>query len=153
MATKKKATTKANGRPTRYRADFHPFAVEYMARTGLIDTQMAEAFGIAESTFHKWKQAHPLFAKAIAKGKEEPDALVEASLFQRANGYSHEEAHVMQYQGEPVVVEAIKHYPPDVVACIFWLKNRRPDRWRDKQEVLNTYDDSVKELAKAIREI
>jgi hypothetical protein len=24
-----------------------------------------------------------------------------------------------------------KHYPPDVTACIFWLKNRQPEKWRD----------------------
>jgi hypothetical protein len=136
--TAKKTTRKPGPKgPSKYRADFHPFTVVYMARTGMIDVDMAEAFGVAESTIQKWKQDHPPFAKAITKGKEDPDAQVEASLFQRANGYTHED----------------KHYPPDVVACIFWLKNRRQDRWRDKHELLNTYDDSVKDLAKAIRDV
>ncbi len=31
--------------------------------------------------------------------------------------------------------KVIKQVSPDVTAQIFWLKNRRPDRWRDKQDI------------------
>jgi hypothetical protein len=47
-------------------------------------------------------------------------------------GYSHPDVHVSNYQGEITVTPLVKHYAPDPVACIFWLKNRRPDLWRDK---------------------
>jgi hypothetical protein len=39
---------------------------------------------------------------------------------------------ILQDKGVPIVVPFEQHYPPDTVACIFWLKNRRPDLWRDK---------------------
>jgi hypothetical protein len=29
----------------------------------------------------------------------------------------------------------LEHVPPDVTACIFWLKNRKPADWRDAQRV------------------
>jgi hypothetical protein len=32
-------------------------------------------------------------------------------------------------------VEIVEHYPPDTTACIFWLKNRQPGRWRDRVDV------------------
>jgi len=55
-------------------------------------------------------------------------------LFLRARGYSHEAVKVMSRGGkeEPVMVPYVEHYPPDTTACIFWLKNRRPDLWREK---------------------
>ena len=47
----------------------------------------------------------------------------------------HQEEVIMQYQGKPIRVKTTKHYPPDPTSMIFYLKNRRPDRWRDKQEL------------------
>jgi hypothetical protein len=32
---------------------------------------------------------------------------------------------------KPVYAPYVEHVPPDVTACIFWLKNRDPARWRD----------------------
>lgn len=62
------------------------------------------------------------------------DAKVVASLYKRANGYSHPALDIRTVDGEVVETEYTKHYPPDTVACIFWLKNRRPDLWRDRKE-------------------
>jgi len=141
-----------SGRKTRYNKTM-PIAAQFIARAGVIDKDIAKILGIAESTLHKWKQDHPEFAKAIKKGKEEPDDKVVSALYQRALGYEHAEDKIFQFEGMPVVVPTIKHYAPSTTACIFWLKNRRPEEWRDVQEVLNTYDDTVKELAKAIKNI
>lgn len=126
---------------------------QHLAGLGKIDTEIADAMGIAESTFHKWKKDHPELKKAIKKGKVDPDDQVEKSLFERANGYSHAEDEIFQYKGVAVIVPTIKHYPPDVAACIFWLKNRRPKIWREKQEIQHTFDDSAKLLAESIDKI
>ena len=45
---------------------------------------------------------------------------------------------------EPIVVESERYYPPDTAAQIFWLKNRRPERWRDKQEQKVDLTEAVK---------
>jgi hypothetical protein len=36
---------------------------------------------------------------------------------------------------KPVIVPYIEHVPPDVTACLFWLKNRDPQHWRDSQQL------------------
>ena len=76
----------------------------------------------------------------------EADANIGKSLYDRASGYTHPEVKLFtQYEeGELKVIEheIAKHYPPDVTAMIFWLKNRHPDKWRDKQEIEHTGDES-----------
>jgi hypothetical protein len=56
-------------------------------------------------------------------------------LAQRAIGY---EVDVIEKKvlsdGKVVPYKVRKHYPPDVTACIFWLKNRNPKQWRDVQD-------------------
>jgi transposase-like protein len=129
---------KKNGRPTTYRAGYARLAF-WMARAGMTNEQMAEELGIATSTLYKWKDKYPEFSEAIKKSRKEPDRQVEQSLFQRALGYDYEESKVVVEDGKPKRVERTKKFvPPDVVACIFWLKNRKPDRWRDKQQFEHT---------------
>lgn len=101
---------------------------------GLIDSELARFFEVTERTLHNWKIRHPEFFHAIKKGRAMADGEVAASLYHRAIGYSHPEDKIMQYQGEPVVVKTTRHYPPEPVAAIFWLKNRRPDKWSDKPQ-------------------
>ena len=60
------------------------------------------------------------------------DDRVERSLYHRAVGYSFESEKIFHHQGEVVRVPIIEHVPPDVGAAMSWLKNRRPDKWRDK---------------------
>lgn len=59
---------------------------------------------------------------------------MEQSLFRKATGYTHASEKVFQFQGEIVRADTVEHYAPDTTAMIFWLKNRQPDRWRDKRE-------------------
>jgi hypothetical protein len=57
------------------------------------------------------------------------------SLYQRACGYTHKEEKVFCNQGEITTHVVDKHYPPETTACVFWLKNRKPDDWRDLRNV------------------
>lgn len=127
-------TAGAGGRPTSYKPEYCELAYNYCL-LGATDVQLASFFDVAESTIHKWKHDFPEFSESLKRGKAEADARVAAATFHRATGYSHQEDKIFLHDGEPVVVTTVKHYPPDPVSCIFWLKNRQPERWTDKQKI------------------
>jgi hypothetical protein len=95
--------------------------------------------GVAYSTFRSWLDRFPALMAALKKGKEPVDIEVENALLKRATGYDYEETvtEIRVINGEPqdFTKKIVKHMPPDTTAQIFWLKNRRPDKWRDKQDV------------------
>lgn len=124
------------GRPSKYKPEYN-LAAEYMARNGLTDAEIAEKLGISEATITNWKNDYPEFLASLKRGKAEPDENVEKSLYQRAIGYDHKAVKIfMPANAEaPVYADYTEHWPPDVTAQIFWLKNRRPERWREKQDV------------------
>lgn len=97
--------------------------VEGWARTGLSDEQIAKNIGINVSTLYEWKNRFSEFAEALRKGKEVVDFEVENALLKSATGYT-----VIENDRE-------KHIPPNPTAIIFWLKNRKPDVWRDRKDI------------------
>ena len=122
--------------------------IEGWCRDGKIDKDIAESIGISLSTFYQWQINYPEFAEAIKKGKAPVDIKVENALLKRALGYDYEEV-VTEIEiipgrkdadGKPIekkhIRKTTKHIPPETAAGIFWLKNRRPDKWRDKIEQL-----------------
>ena len=134
-----------NGRYTEWLTDDGLLRIEGWAREGLIDSQIAHNMGICYSTFKEWLTRFPAMSVSLKKGKAPVDLEVENALFRRAIGYDYEETVTEVVQGaDGAEREHIrrhrKHMPPDVTAQIFWLKNRRPDRWRDKVEAPNTED-------------
>lgn len=120
-------------RPTSYRKEFAE-QVKKLAMLGLTDEQLATYFDVGVVTIRNWKAKYPEFLSALKDGKDHADAEVARSLYQRATGYSHEAVKIFNDQGSPLLVPYIERYPPDTTACIFWLKNRRPKEWRDRQE-------------------
>ncbi len=68
--------------------------------------------------------------------KEVCDDRMERSLYHRGVGYSHEAGKVFLNRDDEIVEHKyIEHYPPDPTSMIFFLKNRRPDRWGDSQNI------------------
>lgn len=124
----------AGGHPTDYKPEYCEQAYK-LCLLGAKDTQLADFFEVTEQTINNWKKAHPEFFESLKRGKISADAEIAESLFHRGKGYSHHEDKIFQYEGTPIVVPTIKHYPPDTAACMAWLKNRQPDIWREKQEV------------------
>lgn len=118
------------GRPSQ-KKNISPAMFEALASLCLTDAQIAKVFDVTEMTICRWKKDEAIML-ALKKGKEIADARVERTLFERAIGYTHPEEVIMQYQGNIIKTETLKHYPPDVLACIFWLKNRKPAEWRDR---------------------
>lgn len=121
----------ARGRPSSYRTEFAELAGR-LALLGLTDAEIAGVLGTSEVTVNAWKKEQPAFAQALNDGKAVADSRVVESLYQRALGYSHKSVKIFNANGAPLVVPFLEHYPPDAVACIFWLKNRQPKLWRDK---------------------
>jgi transcriptional regulator with XRE-family HTH domain len=122
------------GRPTKFSPDTIR-QIEICAKKGWTNAEIAELIGVTERTIYNWLKNNPDFFHALNEWKEAADAKVERSLYERAMGYSHPEDKIFNNGGEEMVIQTMKHYPPDTTAAIFWLKNRKREQWRDQQHV------------------
>lgn len=100
--------------------------IEGWARDGLTDEQIARNMGINPATLYEWKKKYPKIAESLKRSKDVADRQVENALFKNA-------------------------ISGNITAQIFWLKNRKPDKWRDKQEyedrtAIDKLDGILKEL-------
>ncbi len=114
--------------------------IEGWARDGLTDKQIAHNIGITEQTLNNWKKRFPSLFESLKRGKEVIDRQVENALLKRALGYEYEEVKQIVEKDEMGKdrkrVEKIKKVVlPDTTAQIFWLKNRKPEQWRDKHNI------------------
>ena len=134
--------------------------IQGWARDGLIDKDIAHNIGIGYSTLREWKKLYPEIGEALRKGKEVVDRIVENALFKSAIGF-------MQKIKKPVRIREVEYDPktgkkiresekwvqveeeiyiaPQVTAQIFWLKNRKPDQWREKNDLTLTPSNGVLE--------
>lgn len=120
------------GRPTKYKAEYAEQARK-LCLLGSTDADLADFFEVPESTINNWKKAHPEFMESIKKGKAIADATVADRLYKRATGYEHQAVKIFNNGGEKMVVPYTERFAPDTTAAIFWLKNRQPASWRDRQ--------------------
>ncbi len=105
-------------------------------KKGKTNAQVAKIMGVSLRALYYWKSKNPDFMHAIKEAKDIADDIVEACLYSRATGYNYNEEKVFCDKfGNITHAKVRKHHPPDVTAQIFWLKNRRPERWREKLEV------------------
>lgn len=125
------------GRPTSYRDEFAKQA-ERLCELGATDIELADFFEVDVRTIYRWKHENDEFCQAVKVGKDVCDDRVERSLYQRAVGYTFESEKVFQFQGQIVRADTREHIPPDAGAAMNWLKNRRGEQWRDKQDVEHT---------------
>ena len=126
------------GRPTKYKEEYC-IQAEKLCKKGFIDVEIADFFEVDVSTLNRWKEAHPEFRESLKDGKRHSDSKVEDSLYNRALGYEFQEVKE-ELEGGTVTktTRTTRQLAGDTTAQIFWLKNRQPERWRDKQEVSNT---------------
>lgn len=128
------------GRPTLYQ-DSYPKKAFKLCLLGATDKDLADFFEVVESTINKWKIDYPDFSESIKKGKIEADANVANRLYKRALGFVTTEIVTANFQGAITDTKEVqKIYPPDTTAAIFWLKNRQPEKWREKQEIQHSGD-------------
>ena len=115
--------------------------LEGWARDGLTDEQLSKNMGIGTTTLYRWKEEYREIREALKRGKEVVDIQVENALLKRALGYEYtEETRELVKDKEtgeyslPVTKIVTKEVAPDVTAQIFWLKNRKPKKWRSDQQ-------------------
>ena len=118
------------------------------ARSGLTQEQIAKNMGISLSTFKEWLKKYPAISAAIKIGKEQADYMMENALYKKGTGYTvrvckpfklktveyNEDGRKVKEREKIEYAEYDEYFPPDVTAQIFWLKNRKPDEWRDRRE-------------------
>jgi len=114
--------------------------LEAYARDGLTDEQIAKNLSITPSTLYEWKKKYSEISESLKRGKEVIDIQIENSLYKRATGYKYTEVKKETWYDKNGTVhetttKTVKEVVPDTTAQIFWLKNRKPTQWRDKQEV------------------
>lgn len=128
--------------------------IEGWARDGLTDEQIAKNIGISRSTLNVWKDRYSDISDALKKGKDVIDRQVENALLKRALGYEYEE--VKEKFEDGVITERTvtkKEVVPDTTAQIFWLKNRKPDKWRDKPGYEDTSElDKLDAILKGLKD-
>lgn len=121
------------------------------ARDGLTLKDIAHNMGVAESTLRKWKTERDPIKEALREGADVADRIVENALYKSATGYTmtvKKPVKVKDIEYDPetgrkisereryVAVEEEIHVPAQVTAQIFWLKNRKPEKWREKHDVV-----------------
>lgn len=137
--------------------------LEGWARDGLTDEQIAHNMGITAKTLYEWQNRFSEIRESLKKGKAPVDLEVENALLKKALGFRVTvrkpvkvktkkqlkdkgliEEERIEYTEEEVYI------PPDTTAQIFWLKNRRPDKWRDRPEAVQ---DSNNELLQSLYQL
>ena len=128
--------------------------IEGWARDGLTDEQISRNMGIGTTTLYRWKDEFEEIRESLKRGKEVVDRQVENALLKRALGYEYEE--VKEKFEDGVITERIvtkKEVVPDTTAQIFWLKNRKPDKWRDKPGYEDTSElDKLDAILKGLKD-
>lgn len=135
-----------------YSPDFVPFLdaaspAEYGAATV---TELADFLHTTYSAIYRWLKAHPDFAEAVARARAKVDDGVEHSFHRTTKGFV-VELTKQRVTKDGAIVDIVEqvYIPPNVNAGQFWLRNRRPKDWKDKQvvelDVTGTFADRVEE--------
>lgn len=104
--------------------------IRILVESGLTRPQIGEVLGIKDRTLDDWVSSDDKLKEIVLTARRNADLKVVNSLFRRACGYNFVEVIYDKYGRE--VRKHFRHLPPDVTACIFWLKNRMKDEWQDK---------------------
>lgn len=150
MATRKdKGEPSRTGRPSSLKPEMVEQARK-LCEKGFTDQELADFFEVNIRTIYRWKHESEAFCHALKLGKEAPDDRVERSLYAAAVGYEGDDIDIRVVQNRVVQTRIRRWFPPSVVAAIFYLKNRRPEKWRDKLDAAVSVTPA--ELAAAVRE-
>jgi transposase-like protein len=139
----------------KYDPNWHPTLIRWMARSGLTVEQIGAEFGVTRKTVTLWAKQHPEVRRSLDEGRQFVDYQVEDGLLRRALGYEFDEVTAEQQtvdlldeSGKPLVdpdgtprtrttksIRKVKrHVEPHPMACMYWLNNRQPKKWRREQK-------------------
>lgn len=134
------------GRPSEYRPEFVTTVLE-MAERGATDVEIADSLDVSVRTLYRWKAQHEDFRQALKVAKDVADERVERSLYQRALGFQHDAVKIfLNKEGGIVQAPYREVVAPDTTACIFWLKNRKSQEWRDKVDLEHGGEIGIKSI-------
>lgn len=143
------------GQPTKYNPKIHIDWARGLSMQGFTMDEIADRMLVSRTTIYNWMREYEEFLDAIKTGKELPDVQAEQALFKKVIGFEYVEKKVIVTIDEkgnqkPARIEnTTKIFMPDTTALIFWLKNRRPDRWRDKTDIeLNVKNNDIEQMTK-----
>ena len=122
----------AGGRPTVYKPENAEIA-RNACMLGATNATLAARFEVCRRTIDSWIATIPEFSSAVKQGREGANEAVVSALFARATGMEQKMTKVFCHRGQPVTADYTVRLPPDVRACIFWLRNRRPEEWRESR--------------------
>lgn len=125
----------AGEKNSKYKEEYDQLAYNY-SLLGAIDKKLAEFFDVSVATINNWKIEHPSFLESTRKGKHQADAMVAKSLFSRAIGVTITEEKQEDGTNGSKTTTTTKEIAPDTAAASLWLRNRQPDLWRDKKEMV-----------------
>lgn len=114
--------------------------VSRLVQLGLTNNEIGQALGISKDAFYWMLRKNPELAEVVVAARERPNAAVQAALFKRAVGFKTRE--IVLANGRPTKV-ILNEFPPDVTACIFWLKNKDSENWKDVTHVNLTLRDQI----------
>lgn len=125
----------AGGRPDQYDERVKPklLLIEAWTRDGLTVEQIAANLNVGVSTFYRYQKEKEELRDALKNGREVIDTMVENALIKSALGYDYTEEEINKKTGLKEEIRKVAH--PNTTALIFWLKNRKPKEWRDKQDI------------------
>lgn len=123
----------APGQPTRYKPEYRELARNYCL-LGATTEELGGFFGVTRRTIDNWIANVPEFTAAVRKGRAFADARVARCLYERAVGYEHTVKRTVLHQGKEWTLSNVVQLPPDIQACIFRLRHRRPGNWRERTE-------------------
>jgi len=127
------------GRPTAYKPE-NAETARRACLLGATNQDLAERFEVSRTTIDNWLATIPDFSHAVTQGRQVADEAVVAALFARAVGMEHKSTKVFCRNGQPVTAEYMQYFPPDMRACMFWLRNRLPAQWRENRPVAREAD-------------
>lgn len=132
------------GRPNKYYSHVEPklLLIEAWARDGVTEEQICNNLDVSVSAWSEYKKEFPALVEALKNGREVIDVMVENALLKAALGYNYTEEELNKITGQPIELRKVAH--PNTTALIFWLKNRRPKEWRDKQEIEHSGEAGVR---------
>jgi hypothetical protein len=102
-----------------------------LCKLGAINRELAQSFGVSERTIGNWLKQYADFKQAVLLGRLDADSCIAERLFERAKGYALPAVKIVEINGKLQELRYLQHLPPDTRACMFWLRNRRPQNWRD----------------------
>lgn len=111
--------------------------IEEALKGGSTEEETAKAIGISYASWKNYKKAHKEFSGLIVSAKQESDLPVISALYQAAVGGQIVKEHkVVTKNGETEEYTIEKEMAPNIDAAKFWLTNRRPKDFKNKQAAI-----------------